>query len=107
MQAGKVEIALENMNLAIQKGHSLSENDYLNLASEYIKRNDLQNLVIVYEGLVKLVSGNAQYQASLAVVYSKLGRIDEAVAAARLAVQINPDFEPQAKAFVESLGRQW
>src|SRR3989344_2065946 len=92
MQADKVEIALENMNLAIQKGHSLSENDYLNLASEYIKRNDLQNLVIVYEGLVKLVSGNAHYQALLAVVYSKLGRIDEAVAAAT-ASSMRPSFE--------------
>ncbi|OGN27698.1 MAG: hypothetical protein A2941_01785 [Candidatus Yanofskybacteria bacterium RIFCSPLOWO2_01_FULL_49_17] len=107
MQEGKVDSALESMNQAILEGYALSEKDYLNIASVYVDRNDLPHLVVVYEGLVRTVPNNAQYRASLAVVYSKLGRIDEAVAQARMAVQVDPNFGPQAKAFVESLGRKW
>ena len=107
MQAGQVDKALVAMATAIKKGYGLSENDYLNLASIYVKNNDFQNLVAIYENLVKLKPTNAQYMASLAVVYAKVGRIDDAVAQARLAAQVDVNFTPEAKRFVESLGRQW
>ena len=107
MQAGQVDKALVAMAMAIKKGYGLSENDYLNLASIYVKNNDFQNLVAIYENLVKLKPTNAQYMASLAVVYAKVGRIDDAVAQARLAAQVDVNFTPEAKRFVESLGRQW
>ena len=107
MQAGQVDKALVAMAMAIKKGYGLSENDYLNLASIYVKNNDFQNLVAIYENLVKLKPTSAQYMASLAVVYAKVGRIDDAVAQARLAAQVDVNFTPEAKRFVESLGRQW
>lgn len=107
MQSGQTDKALTDMAMAIKKGYALSENDYLNLASVYVKRNDFQNLIIVYEGLVKLKPTSAQYVASLAVVYAKVGRIDDAVAQARLAAQIDANFAPEAQKFVQSLGRQW
>ena len=49
----------------------------------------------------------AQYHASLAAVYSKVGRIDEAVKEAKIAAQLDPAFTADAKAFVQSLGRVW
>jgi tetratricopeptide (TPR) repeat protein len=107
MQAGQTDKALADMGSAIKYGYTLSENDYLNLADAYIKRNDFTRLVDVYEGLVKLVPDNAKYHASLATAYAKIGRIDDAVAQARLTVQIDPNFLADAKKFVESLGRQW
>lgn len=107
MQTGQVDKALANMGIAIKKGYVLSENDYLNLASIYVKKNDFQNLIIVYESLIKLKPDNAQYVASLAVVYSKVGRIDDAVRMARLAAQMDSNFEPEAIRFVQSLGRTW
>lgn len=107
MQAGQPEKALADMDMAINKGYALSENDYLTLASTYIKRNDFPHLVTIYEGLVSLQPTNPQYIASLAVAYSKVGRIDDAVAQARRAAQVDPSFAPEAQKFVQSLGRQW
>lgn len=107
MQYGQVEKALAHMTEAIDYGYSVTENDYLSLASTYIKRNDFLHLVRAYEGLVKINPKNPQYLASLAVAYSKVGRIDEAVVAARLAAQVDPSFELDARRFVEQLGRVW
>ena len=107
MQAGQTAQALADMDTAIKKDYRLTESDYLNLASTYIKKNDFAHLVTIYEGLVKLQPTNAQYIASLAVAYSKVGRIDDAVAAAHQAAQVDPSFETEARNFVQSLGRQW
>ena len=93
--------------MAIKKGYTLGENDYLNLASIYVKKNDFSHLVTIYESLVKLQPTSAQYMASLAVVYAKVGQIDEAVTVAHRAAQVDPAFEAEAKKFVQSLGRQW
>jgi len=107
MQEGKVDQALQLVDKAIATGYQLSENDYLTLASTYIKRSDFPHLVSVYQGLVKVSPSNPSYHASLAVAYSKVGRIDDAVAQAHAAVAADPSYEPQAKAFVQSLGRTW
>ncbi len=107
MQAGETDKALVNMDEAIKKGYTLAENDYLNLANIYIKRNDFQHLVTVYEGLVKLVPNSPQYHASLAAAYASVGRIDDAIAQAHITAQIDPSFEADAKLFVQKLGRTW
>ncbi len=107
MQSGQIDKALVNIDMAIKKGYILSENDYLNVANIYVKKNDFQHLITIYESLVKIKPTSAQYMASLAVVYSKVGRIDDAVRLARLAAQTDPNFEPEAIRFVQSLGRTW
>jgi tetratricopeptide (TPR) repeat protein len=107
MQAGKTDKALADMDIAMKKGYVLTENDYLSLASTYIKKNDFAHLVTIYEGLVQLQPSNAQYMASLAVAYSRVGRIDDAVVAAHKAAQIDPNFTTEARNFVQQLGRQW
>ncbi|MEK9157657.1 MAG: tetratricopeptide repeat protein, partial [Patescibacteria group bacterium] len=107
MQTGQVDEALTNMTTAIKKGYVISENDYLNLANVYVKRNDFVSLVSVYEGLVKVAPANAQYMASLAVAYARVGRIDDAVAAAHRTAEIDVNFLSEARSFVEQLGRTW
>jgi tetratricopeptide (TPR) repeat protein len=107
IQMGQVGEALANMDMAIKYGYALNEKDYLNLASIYVQKNDFSHLVTIYEGLTRLKPTSAQYMASLAVVYAKVGRIDDAVAEARLAAKTDATFEPEAKRFVESLGRVW
>ncbi len=107
MQSGDLEQGLKTIDQAISHGYGLGENDYLNLAGIYIKRSDFQHLADIYEKLIKIVPDNPQYHASLAVAYSRIGRVDDAIAQARVAAQFNPDFEPEAQKFVESLGRQW
>lgn len=107
MQEGKVDQGLELINQAVALGYGLGESEYLNLAGIYIKRSDFANLVSIYESLVRIDSKNPQYIASLAVTYARVGRIDEAVATARLAAQVDPSFAGEAKKFVEQLGRVW
>jgi len=107
MQSGQTDKGLADMIMAIKKGYALGENDYLNLVNVYIKKADYKNLIIVYQGLIKLKPTNASYMAALAAAYANAGLIDEAVAQARLTVQLDPSFEPSAKQFVNSLGRTW
>jgi len=107
MQAGQIDKALADMLMSIKKGYILTEKDYLNLANIYVKKNDFQSLITIYSGLVSLKPTDAQYMASLAVVYANVGQIDEAVAEARLAAKTDVNFESEAKRFVESLGRVW
>ncbi len=107
MQAGQTAKAVVNMQKAMDLGYVLSENDNLNMATVYIAQNDFPHLVTVYENLVKLQPTKAQYLASLAVAYARVGRIDDAVHTAHLTVQLDPNFGPEARNFVQSLGRQW
>ncbi|MBX4189982.1 tetratricopeptide repeat protein [Candidatus Parcubacteria bacterium] len=107
MESGNVEAGIKVANQALALGHTPGEQDYLRLANVYIKRNDYPNLVKVYEGLIKLTPSNAQYHASLAVGYAKIGNIDGAVIEAKTAAKLDPGFEGDARGFVQSLGRQW
>jgi len=107
MQAGQTTKAVANMQKAMDLGYVLTENDNINLATVYLAQNDIQHLVTVYENLVKLQPTKAKYAASLAAAYARVGRIDDAVRLARLAAQIDPNFESEARIFVQQLGRQW
>lgn len=106
-QAGNVQRGLELINLAQQKNYTPDESDLYKLINIYIKLNDYPKLVELYEKLLVLTPQNAQNHASLAVAYGRIGRIDDAVREAKMAAQLDPAFTPEAKAYVESLGRVW
>ena len=61
----------------------------------------------LYEKLVKLQPDDATFNAALAEAYAHGGRIDDAVIYAKKAAKLNPAFEADARAVVESLGRKW
>ncbi len=107
LEEGNVRRGLNDVNAALERGYRPQEEDYVRLIGVYLKLNDFPNVVRMYEGLIGLKPGNAQYHASLAVAYSRIGRIDDAVVQAHMAAQIDPIFEREAQAFVQSLGRQW
>jgi tetratricopeptide (TPR) repeat protein/O-antigen ligase len=92
---------------ALAKNYDPSEAEYARLADVYLKLNDYERLADIYKRLTSLNPKKAQYFASLAVVYAKIGRIDEAVAAARQAAALDASFAPEARAFIQSLGRQF
>ncbi|HZZ99725.1 MAG TPA: tetratricopeptide repeat protein [Candidatus Paceibacterota bacterium] len=105
--AGQIQKGLETVRTAFQKGYQASENDYLGLVDIYVQRNDYQDLVMIYENLIKINPNNVQYHVSLALSYAKIGRIDDAVAQAHQAADLDPSYEQAARQFVQSLGRQW
>lgn len=107
MELGNMDRALEFIEKAIMYGYAPAEEENLRLVNIYNSRNEFEKSVLSLERLVRQAPGNAQYHASLAAGYARVGRIDEAVTQARESVKIDPSFAPEAKAFVESLGRTW
>ena len=87
-------------------GYTPSEQDYLRLLGVYVKNKDFAKIANVFENLIKLNPKNGQYYASLAAAYANLGRIDEAVAITRKTVEVDPSFEPDARAFLKILGKE-
>ena len=94
------------MEIAIKNRYKPSEQDYLKLINIYLNNKDFTRIADVYEKVIVLNPKNPQYYASLATAYVNLGRIDDAVAMARKAVQVDPSFEPDARAFLKSIGRE-
>ena len=93
--------------LIVKNAYGPSEQDYLKLINIYLKNKDLARIITTYESLVLNYPKNPQNYASLATAYANMGRIDDAVAMARKAVQVDPSFEPDARAFIQSLGREY
>ena len=97
---------LKDMEIALTKGYGPTEQEYLRLVNVYLTDKDFARIADIYEKIVRINPNNAQHFASLATAYANLGRIDDAVAMARRAVQVDPSFEADARAFVRSLGRE-
>ncbi len=103
---GNTEEGLKAVNLALERGYTPTEQEYLSLGNLYLAKKDYVRLAKVYEALIRLNPKNPMHYVSLAVVYGNLGRIDEAVEMARKAVLIDPTYLPQAQEFARQLGRE-
>ncbi|TSC74689.1 MAG: hypothetical protein G01um101444_212 [Parcubacteria group bacterium Gr01-1014_44] len=98
----------EDLERAITSVNSYSprETDFQRLINAYLKTKDFAKIAWVYEQMIKANPKNPQHYASLATTYVNLGRIEEAVATARKAAQVDPSFEPDARIFLKSIGRE-
>jgi len=97
----------EDLERAVNAEHPYypREIDFQRLINAYLKTNDFGRIAWIYEQLIIINPNEPQYYASLATSYANLGRIDDAVAMARKAVQVDPSFEADAELFIKSLGR--
>ncbi len=86
--------------------YSPREVDFQRLINAYLKTNNFARIAWIYEQLIIINPNEPQYYASLATSYANLGRIEEAVAMARKAAQIDPSFKTDAEVFLRSLGRE-
>ena len=85
--------------------YSASTDDLLRLARFYSEVNNFKMLAVIYESAAGPNGSNPQYHATLAYVYAKLGRIDQAVEQARWAARVDSSYEAEAKAFIQALGK--
>ena len=94
---------------ALARGYQFGDNeqDILRLLNLYVNLNDYAIIADLHMRLVELKPNNPEYHASLASAYAKLGKIDEAVAEARIAASIDESFKNEAKLFVKNLGREF
>lgn len=104
---GNEKFALGLLDKALGMDYQGSESDYAKMISIYFKYNQFDKIVIIYPKLIGLNPNNAQYHASAAAAYVKVGDIDNAVNEARLAAKLDPSFEREARAFVQNLGREF
>ena len=107
LQAGdKSGIKNLERSLEVKNRYMPSEQEYSRMLSVYVELNDRPNIARTFERLIAVNPRDPQHYASLAAAYANLGRIDDAVAMARKAVQVDPSFEPDARMFLRSLGRE-
>ncbi len=107
LEVGDTQKGLVAVDQADKLGYQFAEADLIKLLGIYIKMQDYPKIIRTYENLIKIKPANAQYHASLAAAYATVGNIDQAVSEAHKATQLDPSFEAQARAFVQSLGRQY
>ena len=108
VERGNTSLGLEILENLLKSGkYTPSEGDVSRLIGIYLSKGDFLKVVWGYEILVKNAPANPQYRASLAVAYARLGKIDEAIAEAKKAAELDPKFESEARSFVQSLGREW
>jgi len=106
-QLSDKEGAADLAEKALKLGFSISESDYLRIVQIFLDVKNNDRVAWAIEELTKISPDNAQYWASAAVAYSRIGQIDKAIESAKTATRIDPKFEAEARIFVQSLGRQW
>lgn len=108
VERGNVGFGMSIIEKVISDGKfGPTEGDFGKLVNLYLRGNDYRGLAWVYERLVALNPNKAQHHASLAVAYARIGKIDGAVTHAKEAARLDKAFEPEARSFIQSLGRQW
>ncbi len=107
LEAGETQKGLAAIDEAMKVGYGLSESDYLRLINIYLKQGNYAKISELYEALIKINPSSPQYHASLAVAYAKIGKIEQAVEQARIAAQLDKNFEAEARSFIKSLGREF
>ena len=107
VERGNVNLGLEIIEGVLKAGFLLSEGDLNRVLNVYVTKGDLAKVTWISELLVEANPNRAQYRASLAFAYARMGKIDESIKQAHEAVKLDPAFESEASAFVQSLGREW
>lgn len=105
LKAGDYENAKQNVEKAIQKGYSYSNNfsDIIRLINLYSKTKDYYKVIQLYKSAIELQPENAQLYASLAVAYGRVGDMEKAIFYAQKAGEIDESFESEAEQFINNL----
>jgi len=104
IEAGQIEKGLEVLDIARNKGYKPGEYDLIRETEAYIKLQDFQKVAELYNVLIAMNPNQAQYHASLAVTYSRIGKKIEAVSEAKKAASLDSKYAKEAEAFIKSLG---
>jgi len=105
--AGQNQLAKEELIKAEENGYLWKENiqEIKRVIEIYDALGDDEGLLPIYLKAVELEPENAQLWAELAAVYANLGQFDQAGAAARKVVEIDPDQVSKVQSFLNNLPR--
>lgn len=73
------------------------------LAKVYIKKEDFEKAISLYQEIIELEPDKAEHYAKLAALYAETGQREKAIETAQKAVQLDPQFREQAEIFIKSL----
>ena len=73
------------------------------LMNAYLETRNYQEIVLMYEKLIKAQPHVAQYHASLAATYRQMGEYDKARQEVKLFLELAPDQKAAADAFLKTL----
>ncbi|MEK9209082.1 MAG: O-antigen ligase family protein [Patescibacteria group bacterium] len=99
--------AVGYFSAALEKGYSLTEGDAQKLVNAFLQVGDMKSVVAVFQNLTVSFPAKSQYWSSLATAYVKIGRIQDAISAARKVIELSSgDAATQAEAeqFIRALG---
>jgi tetratricopeptide (TPR) repeat protein len=103
---GEEETAKENMEIAKEKGYQIdSEISLLELAKAYLKRENYQELIKIYQKLIAIKPKNPKYYIALAVFYKESGQIEEAKKEALKILELFPEYKKEAEEFLKNIGK--
>ncbi len=106
-KAGEPEEAIKYIEQAIERGYDYKKSisNIIRLIDIYSQLGDYYKIIDLYKAGIELQPKNAQLYASLAAAYAKIGDYDKAVELALKAAEIDPNFQEEAEAFINSLPR--
>jgi len=106
-KAGELEEAIKYIEQATEKGYDYkkSVSNIIRLIDIYGRLGDYYKIIDLYKAGIELQPQNAQWHASLAAAYAKIGDYDKAVELALKSAEIDENFKEEAEAFIKSLGR--
>ena len=102
--AGQQNEGVEQLERAVELGYGwINHTDINNLSQVYSQLGRIDKLSGVYQEAVKAFPNNAQYHASLALVYEQLGDLENARKEALIAADLDSRFMPEAEKFIQRL----
>jgi tetratricopeptide (TPR) repeat protein len=101
---GKESKAKEYLQIAEEKGYALnSEISLLQLSLAYAFQKNYQQLIQIYQKLIKIAPQNPQYHASLATSYREIGELEKAKKEALKVLELSPKSQKEVEKFLRSL----
>lgn len=102
--SGKIEEAKENIAQAKDLGYPInSEFSLLQLTKAYAQIKDCQELIPIYQKLIEIKPGVAQYHASLATCYKEIDEIKKAREEALKVLELMPETKAEVEEFLKGL----
>ena len=93
------------INQAIKDRNYIPENTQILLAlsQPFVKNQNYQKVVVIYEEILTIDTKNAQVAAGLAAAYVQLDQFDKAIEAAQRAAALDPSFASDAELFIKMI----
>lgn len=92
---------------ALGKGYALTENDAQKLVNIFLQLDNMNGVVVVFQNLTASFPAKSEYWSSLATAYVKVGRVQDAILAARKVIELSSndaDMKAEAERFIRALG---